>query len=118
MLVTIGHYRGVAEVYLDFLAVGEDASSRPPGRDPGGHLAVRLIGPVDRDARGLAAREVESAVHLVVDLVGEDGAEDGAADPERLAEVPVEEVKRVRCVVVEGSATLLLAIAPRAAPRL
>ena len=118
MLVAVWHRRGVAQVDLDLLAVGEDASSRAPGRDPGGHLAIRLVGPVDRDARGLAASEVERAVYLVVDLAGEDRAENGAPDADRLAEVPVEEVEGVRGVVVERAATLLLATAPRAALRL
>ncbi len=114
-LVALGDGRGVAQVDLDLLAVGEDPPGRAPDRDSGGHLPVGLVGPVDRDARALAVVVEQRAVHLVVDLAREDRVQDGAADADRLAEVPVQEVQRVRGVVVQGSAALLLAAAPRAA---
>ena len=58
----------LAQVDLAFLAVGEDPARRAPDVDPRRHLAVGLVGPVDRELPGPAAVEVEGAEGGVVGL--------------------------------------------------
>ena len=95
------------------MAVGEDPARRPPNRDAGGHLAVRLIRPVHRQLSGFSFREIQSAEDLVVDLTREHTVESRPTDPDGLTEVPVDEVDDVGRVVVQTAPTLVPLAAPR-----
>src|SRR5450830_247624 len=104
VLITILQYGVFTQEDLAFLAVGVDAAVFALDGDLGAHLAVGLVAPVDRHLGALAVVEVQRAVDLVVGVFREDLVQHGAADADRLAEVPVDQVDRVGCIVVQAAA--------------
>ena len=102
-LVAVGDRGGVAEVDLTLLTVGVDPPGGAPDGDPGRHLALRLVGPVDRDPRA-SCRPRRRGCCETSSSVSREKIEFSTVPPTPIgcAEVPVEQVERVRGVVVEA----------------
>ena len=111
-LIALHRIGAIAQEHLDFLAIGIDPPGGAADRQPGGHLAKRFIAPVHRQRSGLAIGEEQRRIDLVVGVGRKDLAQHAAAHLDGHAEQPVDQVQRVRGIVVKAAAALASLGAP------